>query len=145
MPELRAPRATTHARACQLPHAQAIDVEVDRGPGQPCKLVHVAIDVSAAQQPGAKPYLGGFKHKQSGATFHHASCQTMPPPPAAAAGGAMAAAAAAGAREHGKPVVAKQTHEAQTVDAASTSSQTAREAATQMARPSLQLDCAADR
>ncbi|WIA10090.1 hypothetical protein OEZ85_010297 [Tetradesmus obliquus] len=118
---------------------QAIDVEVDCGPGAPCKLLHVMIDVSALEQRGQKPFLGGYRHKHSGALYHHACSQT---PQAATQKGRQQAAAAA---EQGLPAKQKLCRETQTIKAANTSCQTVREAATQMARPGLELDCSGDR
>jgi hypothetical protein len=67
-----------------------------------------------------KPFLGGFRHRGTGATYHHAASQTAragPPPP--------------------PPRECRQT---QTVAAAARANQTLREAGTQMARPGLEPD-----
>lgn len=131
-------------------------MEVDCGQGLPCKLLHVTLDVSALQ-PSTKPFLGGFRHKQTGTTFHHASIQTpqdQSPNRKAASrqpGAAVAAAAAAGSegcleeQQDVSWVGVKLTRETQTIKATSCSSQTVREAATQMAVPGLLLDCSGDR
>jgi hypothetical protein len=137
-----------HAACCLL---QAIDVEVDYGQG-PCRLVHVAVDVSGLQ-PSSKPFLGGFRHKQTGTTFHHASMQTVAQAGAQhsraglkqGAAAAAAAGAGAGSDEGGCCSLAKLTRETQTVKAASSSCQTVREAATQVAVPGLLLGCSGDR
>lgn len=137
-------------------------MEVDCGPGLPCKLLHVTLDVSALQHSsGSKPFLGGFRHKQTGAVFHHASIQTpdqqhhqqqgksrKPRKQQHAAAAVAAAAAVVGLHDEGQDVCwvgEKLTRETQTVVAASCSSQTVREAATQMAAPGLLLDCSGDR
>jgi hypothetical protein len=113
-------------------------VEVDCGPGAPCKLLHVMMDVSALQQSGQKPFLGGYRHKNSGAVYHHACSQT---PQAAKQKGSRQTAAA----EQAQPAKQKLCRETQTIKAANTSCQTVREQATQMARPGLELDCSGDR
>jgi hypothetical protein len=122
-------------------YMQAIDVEVDCGAGAPCKLLHVMMDVSALQQQGQKPFLGGYRHKHSGAVYHHACSQT----PQAAIKQKGRQPAAAAAAEQGLPAKQKLCRETQTIKAANTSCQTVREAATQMARPGLELDCSGDR
>eukprot|EP00878_Enallax_costatus_P033821 GHUV01037388.1.p1 GENE.GHUV01037388.1~~GHUV01037388.1.p1 ORF type:complete len:210 (+),score=78.25 GHUV01037388.1:695-1324(+) len=117
---------------------RAIDVEVDSGPGLACKLLHVTIDITPLQQ-NPKPFLGGYRHKQNGIVYHHACSQTPPQPKQQRGGKGVAAAAASLER------LEKLTRQTQTVKAASTSSQTVREAATQMARPGLELDTSGDR
>lgn len=120
--------------------SQAIDVEVDCGPGTPCKLLHVLIDVSAMQQD-RKVFMGGYKHKHNGSVYHHACSQTPKPPTQETIKDVAAA-------DDGHPCAAgkqKLSRETQTIKAASTSSQTVREAATQVARPGLELDCSGDR
>jgi len=125
-------------------------VEVDGGPGAPCRLLHVTMDVTALQQH-RKPYLGGYRHRQSGATYHHASSQTPQPADSniarrgAAAATASALTAAAGLVDGGSKPNVQLSRETQTKDTSSTSSQTVREAATQMARPGLELDSSGDR
>lgn len=96
---------------------------MDCGPGVPCRLVRVEVDVS---EPKPKPFLGGFKHRGSGATYHHALTQTPPaaPPPAA------------------PPRACRET---QTVTRAARCAQTLREAATQMPRPGAVIDASGDR
>lgn len=103
--------------------SQAIDVEVDCGPGVPCRLIHVVMDVSTL---APKPYLGGYKHKQTGAVYHHTATQTPKAP---------------------KPVNTdgKLCRQTQTVDIADTSAQTLREMATQMQRPGILIDESGDR
>jgi hypothetical protein len=124
---------------------QAIDVEVDCGPGVPCKLVHVVMDVSALEGPN-KPYLGGFKHKQQGTIYHHASIQTPQDQSQSKKGSRQQQQGAASAQEGGRTEPCeKLTRQTQTVKEASTSSQTVREAATQVARPDFLLDCSRDR
>jgi len=97
-------------------------VEFDCGPGVPCRLIHVDIDVSDVP---SKPFLGGYCHRSSGSVFHHAATQTpvapKPPPPSRAC------------------------RTTQTVELASRGAQTLREACTQMARPGLALDTRHDR
>jgi hypothetical protein len=133
---------------------QAIDVEVDCGEGLPCKLLHVAIDVSALQA-SSKPYLGGLRHTQAGTTFHHASMQTQAEgqagsggagaghPTTAAAGSAAAGSSSGGSG--GRKRIPKLSRETQTLKEASRSCQSLREAATQAAVPGLLLDCSGDR
>jgi hypothetical protein len=130
---------------------QAIDVEVDCGPGLPCKLLHVTMDVSALQS-STKPYLGGFKHKQEGTIFHHASIQTPRDQGPNSKGhkqlGAAAGAAAAAVGQEQAVCMQhaeKLTRQTQTVQETACSSQTVREASTQMAAPGLLLDCSGDR
>ncbi|GBG00116.1 hypothetical protein Rsub_12857 [Raphidocelis subcapitata] len=103
---------------------RAIDVEVDCGPGVPCRLLRVEIDVSEARAP---PFIGGFRARGSGATFHHAATQApaAPPPP--------------------PPRPPRACRETQTVRRAAAAAQTLREAGTQMARPGLLLDESGDR
>jgi hypothetical protein len=101
------------------------------------------IDVSALQQNGQKPFLGGYRHKHSGALYHHACSQT--PQAAKQTGRQQEAAAAAAAAGQGLPAKQKLCRETKTIKAANTSCQTVREAATQMARPGLELDCSGDR
>lgn len=146
-----------------LHHTQAIDVEVNCGAGIPCKLLHVTMDMSALQA-STKPYLGGFKHKQTGAVFHHASIQTpqekgatgssskqghqqrLAPAQPRAGGGGMCGLD--GQQQQQSEVCwpgQKLTRETQTVKEATSSCQTVREAATQMAAPGLLLDCSRDR
>lgn len=43
------------------------------GPGG--DAVTMTVDVEKATGP--KPYLGGYRHKQTGRTYHHASCQSV--------------------------------------------------------------------
>lgn len=127
---------------------QAIDVEVDCGPGMPCKLLHVTLDVSALQGP-SKPFLGGFKHKQQGTIFHHASIQTPQDQTQGKTGRKQQPAAGQGQaqaqQQEGCEGGVKQTRQTQTVKETSCSSQTVREAATQMAKVGLLLDCSGDR
>jgi hypothetical protein len=106
---------------------QAIDVEVDCGPGLPCRLVHVVIDVSSIS---AKPYMGGYRHKGTGTTLHHAATQTAKAPPPATGKGSLSQ---------------KLERTTQTTYWAASSAQTVREAGTQMARPGLLLDVSGDR
>lgn len=119
---------------------QAIDVEVDCGPGLPCRLLHVSIDVSELQASGAKPFLGGFRHKREGTAFHNASMQTTQQQEAG-----QGAAAQHQQREQGCSSLQKLSRDTQTVQAASSSCQTVREACTQIAVPGLLLDCSGDR
>jgi hypothetical protein len=110
------------------------------------------MDVSALQS-STKPYLGGFKHKQEGTIFHHACIQTPQDQGPSRKGhkqlsaAATGAAAAAVAQEQAVCVQLseKLTRETQTVQETTCSSQTVREASTQMAAPGLLLDCSGDR
>jgi len=99
------------------PRNQAIDVEVDQGPGLPFRLLHVNIDEN---QLDPKPYIGGYRHKRSGVVFHHAMTQTP--------------RQAKFINSSPKP-----SRECQTVERATCSAQTVRESATQMKRPGLLL------
>lgn len=135
------------AAACMC-WLQAIDVEVDCGPGMPCKLLHVTLDVSALQGP-SKPFLGGFKHTQHGTIYHHASIQTPQDQTQSKAGRKQQLAAGQGQaqaqQQEGCEGGVKLTRQTQTVKETSCSSQTVREAATQMAKVGLLLDCSGDR
>lgn len=109
------------------------------------------MDVSALQS-STKAYLGGFKHKQEGTIFHHASIQTPQDqgPNRKCHKQLSAAAGAAAAAALVEPAVCAQlaeklTRETQTVQETTCSSQTVREASTQMAAPGLLLDCSGDR
>ncbi|KAI8476970.1 MAG: hypothetical protein J3K34DRAFT_516223 [Monoraphidium minutum] len=118
---------------------RAIDVEVDCGPGVPCRLLRVDIDVSEA---GRKPFLGGYRHRGSGATYHHAAAQAAPP--AAGSDGCGAAVGGAGGGvARARP--ARACRETQTVRQAAGAAQTLREAATQMPRPGAVIDGGRDR
>ena len=103
---------------------QAIDVEVDCGPGVPCRLVHVLIDVSSKS---SKLFLGGYRHKLSGQVHHHAITQTPKDP------------------KYPKGTEAKLCRQTQTYDTSVTSCQTLREMGTQMMRPGVELDESGDR
>jgi hypothetical protein len=107
----------------KIQHNQAIDVEVDCGPGVPCRLIHVDIDISDQR----RPFLGGLRHRGSGATFHHAAAQTPPPGPPP------------------PPPPPRACRETQTVARGSRGTQTLREASTQVARPGVVLDESGDR
>lgn len=130
-------------RTCHV--LQALDVEVDCGPGLPCKLLHVTMDVSALEA-STKPFLGGFKHKQAGTVYHHASIQAAQEGPSQQPKGRK--------QQHGRLQQEQQgmseagqklTRETQTIKESTCSCQTVREAATQMAAPGLLLDCTGDR
>jgi hypothetical protein len=105
------------------------------------------MDVSALEGPN-KPYLGGFKHKQQGTIYHHASIQTPQDQTPGKKGSRQQKQGAASAQQQeggeGRPCE-KLTRQTQTVKEASTSSQTVREAATQMVRSDFLLDCSRDR
>jgi hypothetical protein len=85
---------------------------------------------AAAQEPvkivneSKKPFLGGFKHKQTGLVYHHAEIQTF-----------------------GRPAdIGKMAHrETQTIKFETRSQQTTREFGTQMSRPDLYVDTAGDK
>lgn len=126
------------ARVCCVLDMQAVDVEVDCGVGLPCKLLHVTMDVSALET-GTKPFLGGFKHKQAGTVYHHASIQTAQGQSQHTQGPKQPVQQDAAESEQ------KLTRETQTIKESSCSCQTVREAATQMAAPGLLLDCTGDR
>lgn len=113
-------------------------MEVDSGPGTACQLLRVTIDITPLQQ-NPKPFLGGYRHKQNGVIYHHACSQTPPQPKQQR--GAKGTSAAAASLDR----LEKLTRQTQTVKSATTSSQTVREVATQMARPGLELDAAGDR
>lgn len=116
---------------------QAVDVEVDCGQGLPCRLLHVTIDVSEVQAAGAKPFLGGFRHTRDGTAFHNASMQTMQQQEVGQG--------AAPVQDDERSSLKKLSRDTQTVQAASSSCQTVREACTQVAVPGLLLDCSGDR
>jgi hypothetical protein len=98
-------------------------VEVDQGPGLPHKLINVTLDYNSE---AGKPYLGGFRHKGAGTTYHH-SCSQTPSAP--------------------KTIVAstRLCRETQTVDMRNNTQQTDREAGTQMPKAGLVLDESRDR
>jgi hypothetical protein len=104
------------------------------------------MDVSALEGPN-KPYLGGFKHKQQGTIYHHASIQTPHDQSQSKKGNRQQQQGAASAQEAGEvgPCAQKLARQTQTVKETSSSSQTVREAATQMARTDFLLDCSRDR
>ena len=103
--------------------SQAIDVEVNQGPGLPYKMVHVVMDYSQQQQ---RSYLGGYKNKRTGTVYHHAWTQTPRQPKY-------------------KDAERKNERQTQTVKVAQRSGQTMREAATQMERAGVILDTTEDR
>lgn len=89
-----------------------------QGPGMPHRLVRVLLDYT---QCDAKPYLGGFRNKRTGAVYHHGATQTPRAPKYSEAD-------------------RKLSRETQTVKIKQHSQQTVREQATQMARPGVLLD-----
>lgn len=119
---------------------QAVDVEVDCGPGVACKLLHVTMDVSALET-STKPYMGGFKHKHAGTVYHHASIQTAQGQGQHRNGHKQRSGVQQDVADAGE----KLTRETQTINETSCSCQTVREAATQMVAPGLLLDCSGDR
>jgi hypothetical protein len=98
--------------------------------GQERRSVYLTVE----RAPGArKPYLGAYRHKITGATFEHAAAQTPPDaPPACSAPKATSSGAGKAAAQ------------AQTVVMRTRGTQSARECATQMARPGLLLDTSHD-
>jgi hypothetical protein len=70
---LQTPSPMLNPPPLTAPSLQAIDVEVNQGPGLPFKMVHVVLDYSQQQQ---KSYMGGFKNKRTGAVYHHVWTQT---------------------------------------------------------------------
>lgn len=100
---------------------KVLDVEVESEGAT--RLVQVVIDGS---QMDRKKYLGGYRNKKTGATFHHASSQTT---------------RVARWTEADR----KLTRETQTVKVQLRSMQAVREAGTQMPRPDLVVDGARDR
>lgn len=102
---------------------RAIDVAVDQGPGLPNRMLRVYMDYT---QTDTKSYLGGYRNKRSGATYHHACTQTPKAPKYAGA----------------QPKLERQT---QTVKVSTRSQQAVREASTQMERPGLTVDTTYDR
>lgn len=87
-------------------------------------MLRVEVDLTDMQ---GKPFLGGFRHTASGATYHHAAAQTARP------------------RRHDPDAAPKQERLVQTVTEASRGVQTAREAGTQMAKRGLYLSTEGDR
>uniref|UniRef100_A0A061RZE0 Iq and ubiquitin-like domain-containing n=1 Tax=Tetraselmis sp. GSL018 TaxID=582737 RepID=A0A061RZE0_9CHLO len=92
------------------------------GPGSSPRVVQVEIDQGELQK---KPYLGGFRHKKTGATYHHAFTQTPRKPKYSEAD-------------------RKLSRETQTYDTKSLRVQTTREQGTQMRRPGVLLDESGD-
>lgn len=85
--------------------------------------------LSVVRDSGAKPYMGGYRHKHTGVVFHNACSQTQPAKEA----------------EVPKPKRERFCREAQTVDMKVRSTQSKREFGTQMPRPDLLLDTSRDR
>jgi len=96
------------------------DSNVSRIPEQ---VVYVQVIRDNLNAP--KPFLGGFRHKYYGTTYHHASTQT--------------------ARRKKPATVDKFERDTQTVEIVSRSSQTNREAGTQMERSDIYMDHSRDR
>ncbi|KAG2451443.1 hypothetical protein HYH02_004041 [Chlamydomonas schloesseri] len=112
-----------HIERYIAPGLKAIEVEVAQGPGMPHRLVRVLLDYT---QCDAKPYLGGFRNKRTGAVYHHGATQTPRAPKYSEAD-------------------RKLSRETQTVKIKQHSQQTVREQATQMARPGVLLDVQYDK
>lgn len=101
----------------------SVSAQVDLDPDSPKRLVTVAIDASQVRQ---KAFLGGYRHKENGTIYHHASNQT----------------AQIGQRRQPIELCCR---EAQTIEVKSRSTQNVREFGTQMPRPDLVLDESNDR
>jgi hypothetical protein len=85
----------------------------------------VVVDIERMPAGDHKPYLGGFRHRQTGLTYHHAAQQTVSTKP--------------------KPEpVLKFERQSQTQELTSCSMQTLREAGTQVARRGVWIDGAQD-
>ena len=92
-------------------------------PGAPePRLVTVDVERDASSH---KPYLGAYRHKVHGATYHHATSQTPKQAPPAGP--------------------SKATREAQTIELRTRGTQSVRECSTQMARPGVLVDTSGDR
>lgn len=78
--------------------------------------------------PRGKPFLGGFRHKQSGAEYHHASAQSLPPP----------------RKEPAEPPTERFHRDTQTAVLTTRSQQGVREQGTQMTKPGVAVGSAAD-
>jgi hypothetical protein len=110
-------------KTVQRTQLQNIEVVVDMGPGALKRVVVVSVDRGDA---APKRYLGGYRHKQTGAVYHHAGTQT---PKAAAASTAHKL----------------RSRDCQTTTVKTRGVQNVREACTQMARPDVLLDESEDR
>eukprot|EP00163_Fabomonas_tropica_P026048 TRINITY_DN463_c0_g1_i1.p1 TRINITY_DN463_c0_g1~~TRINITY_DN463_c0_g1_i1.p1 ORF type:complete len:504 (+),score=127.03 TRINITY_DN463_c0_g1_i1:202-1713(+) len=95
-----------------------VQVEYDE-PDVPPRIVNVGI---MYHPDFKKPFLGGFRHKKTGAEYHHGSSQTPIP-----------------TKKKTKEWVEKFHRDTQTVKVAHRSAQSTRECATQMARPGLHV------
>lgn len=108
---------------CYYRRVSAIAAQVDLDPISAKRLVTVSVDASQARQ---KAFLGGYRHKENGTIYHHASDQT----------------AQIGQR---RQPIERCCREAQTIEVKSRSTQNVREFGTQMPRPDLVLDDSSDR
>lgn len=86
-------------------------------------------NISVVRDGSEKPYLGGYRNKNTGTVFHNACAQTQSVKEA----------------ELPKPRKERFCREAQTVDMKGRSTQSKREFGTQMPRPDLLLDTSRDR
>ena len=100
-----------------------IDVDVEFDNGQPPRRIRVAI----VRDMRKKLYLGGYRHRKTGLTYHHAWTQTLPK------------------RRDWSDVETKTHRETQTAVEVTRSQQTTREGGTQMSRPDLHIDESTDR
>eukprot|EP00742_Colponemidia_sp_Colp-10_P002456 GILJ01002618.1.p1 GENE.GILJ01002618.1~~GILJ01002618.1.p1 ORF type:complete len:632 (+),score=127.59 GILJ01002618.1:43-1896(+) len=107
------------ASATQYQMPDIIDVEIHYGSNE-VKLIRVAVD----KQGQEKPYLGGYRHKNTGLLFHHASTQTFKKPV-------------------NKPV--RYHRDSQTYEYRTRSIQSKREAGTQMAKQGVFVDGRTDK
>lgn len=112
-----------HKKSMQRAQLQTLEVIVDMGGGAPRRVVAVAVDRT---ETSTKRYLGGYRHKQSGAVFHHAATQTQRVQAVEAA--------------H-----AMRSRDSQTTTVKTRGVQNVREASTQMARADVLLDESRDR
>jgi hypothetical protein len=109
--------------AYQLP--DRIHVHCADADGQRPRVVVVDIEREAGGT-SEKPYLGGFRHRQTGLVYHHAAMQCVP------------------TRVPVQPPVRFE-RQSQTQELTSHSAQTGREAGTQMTRAGVWIDAATDR
>eukprot|EP01138_Halocafeteria_seosinensis_P013710 gb/GECG01014001.1/.p1 GENE.gb/GECG01014001.1/~~gb/GECG01014001.1/.p1 ORF type:complete len:614 (+),score=110.50 gb/GECG01014001.1/:1-1842(+) len=115
---------TQDSEEYKLPAEIMVQVK-DDDTGEVAKLMKVAVE--RPEDYDKKPYLGGFRNKKTGAILHHAYTQT---------------ASAIKSRWANKKQML--TRETQTVDLVTRSTQTKREASTQMTKPGVFVDSSGD-
>merc|ERR1740130_99606 len=100
-------------------------IEVDLGPDANGQSQMVMVKIVRENLHREKPFLGGFRNKQTAVVYHHASSQTV--------------------RKRKSKGVPKAHRETQTCEFATRSQQTNRESGTQMDRKDLYIDHSGDR